>query len=171
MGPPPQRRELSEGERGEVIGMRKAGVSYVAIGRELGFHEDTVRKVCISYESTGAYKPPPWPGRPTILQERDRRVMKRHVTKNQEGQREPLSNITEKFNLNVCINTLAKEFNNLSLYHRIAYKKPYLTEWQRIKRLQYSKDCEDFDYEEWSRVIFSNEMGIQTGSNERKVWV
>jgi hypothetical protein len=151
--------------------MQKAGVSYAAIGRELGFHEDTVRKVYIYYESTEARKAPPRPGRPTILQERDRRVIKRHVTKNREGRREPLSDITEKFNLNVCINTLAKEFNNLGLYHRIACKKLYLTEQQRIKRLQYAKDCEDFDYEEWSRVIFSDEMGIQTGSNDRKVWV
>jgi transposase-like protein len=85
MAPPPPRRELSEGERGEVIGMRKAGVSYAAIGRELSINSETVRKIWNYYEETGARKPPPRPGRPTILQERDRRVMKRHVTKNREG--------------------------------------------------------------------------------------
>ena len=30
---------------------------------------------------------------------------------------------------------------------------------------------EDFGFDEWSRVLFSDEMGIQTGSNDRKVWV
>jgi transposase len=171
MVPPPRRRELTEGERGEIIGMRKAGMSFAAIGRELSVHEETVRKVWIYYESTGEHKPLPRQGRPTILKEHDRRIIKRHITKNREGRREPLGNITEKFNLDVCVDTLAKELNKLGLYHRTARKKPYITEQQRIKRLQFAKDCQDFGYDEWSRVLFSDEMGIQTGSNDRKVWV
>jgi hypothetical protein len=91
--------------------------------------------------------------------------------KNREGRREALCDITEKFNLNVCIDTLAKEFNKLGLSHRIARKKPYISERQCINRLKFAKDCEAFGFEEWSRVIFSDEMGIQTGSNDRKVWV
>ena len=85
MVPPPPRRELTEGEQGEIIGMQKAGMSFAAIGRELCINDETVRKVWIYYEKTGARKPRPRPERPTILKERDRRVIKRHVTKNQEG--------------------------------------------------------------------------------------
>ena len=82
---PPPRRELTEGEQGEVIGMRKGGMSFAAIGRELCVNDETVRKVWIYYEKTGKRKPSPWQGRLTILKECDRRVIKRHVTKNQEG--------------------------------------------------------------------------------------
>jgi transposase len=85
MVPPPPRRELTEGEWGEIIGMRKMGMSFTAIGRKLCVNDETVRKVWIYYEETGAHKPPPRPGRPTILKEHDRRVIKRHVTKNREG--------------------------------------------------------------------------------------
>jgi hypothetical protein len=119
MTPPPQRHKLNEGEQGEIIRIRKGGMSYAAIGRELCVNPETVRQVWIYYEITGARKPPPWPSRPTILQKHDRRVIKHHVTKNREGRREPLCDITKKFNLNICIDTLAKEFNNLSLIHRI----------------------------------------------------
>src|SRR6202035_395244 len=138
---------------GEIIGMRKGGMSYAAIAPKLGANPETVRQVWIYYEITGARKPPPRPGRPTILQEHDRRVIKRHVTKNREGRREPLYDITKKFNLNVCIDTLAKEFNNLGLAHRIARRKPYLSECQRINRLKFARDCEDFEFDEWSRVL------------------
>ena len=85
MVPSPLRRELTEGERGEVIGMRKGGMSFAAIGQKLCVNDETVRKVWIYYEKTGKRKPPSQQGRPTILKERDRRVIKRHVTKNQEG--------------------------------------------------------------------------------------
>jgi len=64
-----------------------------------------------------------------------------------------------------------KEFNKLGLYHRIARKKPYLTERQRINRFKFATNCEDFGFDKWSRILFSDEMGIQTGSNDRKVWV
>ena len=169
MASPPPRRELTEGERSEVIGMRKGGMSYAAIGRDLDVNRETVRKVWNYYETTGERKPPLWPGRPTILQEHDRRVIKRHVTKNREGRRTSLTDITEKFNLNVCIDTLAKEFNKLGLYHQIAWKKPYLSEHQQAKRLQFAKDCESFKFDKWTRVIYSDEMGIQMGSNDCKV--
>jgi hypothetical protein len=144
-------------------------MSFAAIGRDHCLNPETVRKVWIYYEETGARQPPTRPGRATILQERDRRIIKRHVKKNREGRREALCDITEKFNLNVCIDTLAKEFNKLGLSHRIARKKPYISERQCINRLKFAKDCEAFGFEEWSRVIFSDEMGIQTGSNDRKV--
>ena len=76
MTPPPKRRELTEGERGEVIGMQKAGISFAAIGRKLDVNEETVRKVWIYSETTDARKPPPRSSRPTILTDRDRRVIK-----------------------------------------------------------------------------------------------
>jgi protein associated with RNAse G/E len=91
------------------------------------------------------------------------------VTKNRDGQREPLSDITKKFNFNICIDTLTKEFNNLGFYYRIAWKKPYLSEQQHIKRLQFVKDCPDFGDDKWTHVLYSDEMGIQTGSNNHKV--
>jgi predicted transcriptional regulator len=41
----PQRQELSQGTRGEVVGLRKAGKTFPEIEAELGVKADTARKI------------------------------------------------------------------------------------------------------------------------------
>jgi hypothetical protein len=45
MVPLPPKWELTEGEQGEVIGIRKGGISFAAIGQELCVNDETVQKV------------------------------------------------------------------------------------------------------------------------------
>jgi transposase len=125
MTPPLQRRQLKSGERGEIIGMRKCGATFIAIAMNLELKRDTVRKVWNYYEETGrVVPPPPRTGRPPIMTDRDRRHLKRHVKASREHQREALSDITATLNLNVSEDTLCNELEKLNLNYRVARKKP-----------------------------------------------
>jgi hypothetical protein len=37
--------------------------------------------------------------------------------------------------------------------------------------IKVARDYEEFEFDKWIQVLFSDEMGIQTGLNDRKVWV
>ena len=56
---PPRYAPPTTTERGEVIGLRKARMSYAVIGYDLDVNRETVRKVWNYYETTGKRKPPP----------------------------------------------------------------------------------------------------------------
>jgi hypothetical protein len=119
MAPPPQRRQLKPEEWGEIIGMRKCGVSFATIAMNLELKCDTVRKVWNYYKETGHVVPPPRTGWPPIISERDCRHLRRHVKAIREYRREALADITLTLNFNVSEDTLCNELKKLNLNHHI----------------------------------------------------
>ena|SRR2546423_12298863 len=139
MAPLPQRQQLKPDERGEIIGMRRCGVTFPTIAMNLDLKCDTVRKVWNYYEETGRVVPPPRTGRPPILSEYDCRQLKRHVKSSREHRHEPLADITSALNFNVSEDTLINELKKLNLNHRVAQKKPWLHPAQKLARLEFEK--------------------------------
>ena len=85
---------------------------------------------------------------------------KSHKTKHHKG--EKAFNGHNKFNFNVCIDTLQNELTNLNLNHQIVRKKKrFLTLKQCENRMNLISNCELYGFEEWSRVIFRDEIAIQ----------
>jgi len=172
MKQPPPRAELSEGLRGEIISMRKHNHTFSAIAAELAVHEDTARKVWNYYEKHGAYKHPSRPGRPALTDDRTRRQLKRHIMTNRDTRREPLSVLMSKLNISVCPKTLRKEITvELGMGHRIERRKPWLSPTQIAARLKFAKEHIHWTVEDWRVVIWTDEMGMQTGTNEGPIWV
>jgi hypothetical protein len=55
--------------------------------------------------------------------------------------------------------------------HRIERKRPYLSVKQKQLRLNFARAFIHWTIEDWRRVIFTDEMGMQTGANQGQVWV
>ena len=81
-----------------------------------------------------------------------------------------LSDITNQLNLNVSEDTLCRELANLGLNHRIAKRKPNLNEKQGKRHLSFALKYKHWGFEEWSRLIWTDEMGAQAALND-KVWI
>jgi transposase len=143
----------------------------VAIALNLELKSDTVRKVWNYYEETGRVSPPPRSGRPPILTDRDRRHLKRHVKANRGHRRQALSDITTTLDFNVSERTLCNELQKINLNHRVARKKPWLRPAQKFAHLEFEKKYGDWDFDEWTRAIWTDEMAMQTASNGGKVYV
>ena len=144
----PPRRQLTVAERAEIIGMRKCGATFVAIGLNLQLKRNTVQKVWHYYEKTGLVSPPPRPGRPPIFTDRDRRQLKRYVRANRVNRRQALSDITATLNFDVSDWTLRNELRKVYLNHRVARKKPWLRPAKKLARLEFAHEYEDWDFEE-----------------------
>lgn len=168
----PQRGdEVPVGLKGVVIGMRKAEKSYPEIEEDTGVKADTARAIYNRFNNTINFTSAPRSGRPKKLSNRDRLEVKRYIQKDRGTRREPLKDISNKLKLNVHPNTLRTAIQEMGMGHRIARKKPYLSLQQKAARLQFAKDYIHWTWEDWWRVIFTDEMGIQTEANQGRIWI
>jgi transposase len=75
-------RELTDFERGKVIGLYKAGESERAISKKTDYGKTTIHNIILKYNEMGAISVVPRSGRPKKLTERDKRHLKAIVTQN-----------------------------------------------------------------------------------------
>jgi IS30 family transposase len=68
------RRRISEAERWQIIGMHTAGMSFKAIGRQMGYHYTVVSRLVRKHTQTNNVKDLPRSGRPRVTADRERLV-------------------------------------------------------------------------------------------------
>lgn len=61
-------------------------------------------------------------------------------------------------------NTVRKVWSDIGIYHRIAAKKPFLTEAHKEERLGFALEHINTD---WSRIIFSDEKTFQSDRHQK----
>ena len=122
------RKELSQSQRGQIIGAFKSGQNALTIAKILGFAKATVYKTIKRYEETGSEDPVKCQGCPKTLSERDKRALNRITVNNHQV---PLAVITSELNTKLdnslstrTVHTYLKEMGWNSC---IACKKPLLT--------------------------------------------
>ena len=161
--------KISPSKRGMFVRMRQAGLTFTAISENVACSADAAWKLWNRYLERGTVYLAAQPGKPKVLSERDSRHLKRYVTHDRETRRESLTAILENLNLNAHPDTIATELKSFGLRHRIACKRPYLSKKQKEARLAFAKKYIYWMAEEWRCVIFTDEMGMQTGSNGGRV--
>src|SRR5271167_1168890 len=120
-------KELSSGQRGEIVGAYRIGTRAATIARTFGFPPSTVYDIINRYKQTGSIQSKPRPGRPKSLNDRDQRVVKRVVL---AGRRKTLGEITNevnaRLNMTLCKNTVRKYVAEAGFSSCAACKKPLL---------------------------------------------
>src|SRR4051794_7065128 len=89
------RKELSQSQRGQIIGAFKMGGNPLSIAKTLGLPRSTVYKTVKRYKETGSEEPVKRQGRPKTLSERDKRALNRIAVNNRKA---PLAEITKELN-------------------------------------------------------------------------
>ncbi|GIY15377.1 transposable element Tc1 transposase [Caerostris extrusa] len=87
--------ELSDFEKGIIIGYHKCGRSSKDISRDLKYPKSTVAYVIKKWKVSGDCRNVPRVGRPTKLEDGDRRVLTREIRKNST---QPMALIREGLN-------------------------------------------------------------------------
>ena len=172
-----QRKELSEFQRGEIIGAWKCRefcekLSERKISEILGYPKSTVHEVIAAYRDHGIEKPSPRSGRPPILTERDGRHLMQILNKNRKTNLNELyENFVSSTSVNVSKFTLRRYLHKLKVYGRIGAKKPFVNAANRMKRLSWAKKRKNW-IDEWEKIIWSDESRFVVfgGDGKRYVW-
>ena len=73
------RRRISEAQRWQIIGMHTTGMSFKAIGRQMGYHYIVVSRLVRKRTQTNNVKDLSRSGRPRVTSDRDDRALQRLV--------------------------------------------------------------------------------------------
>jgi transposase len=127
-------RELSDFERGEIVGLSKGNFSYRKIAVILDIPKSTVGDVVKKYNEQGSTTTAPRSGRPKILSEYDKKQLIK-ITK--ENRFNTLEELTENFktmmNISVSSRTLQRTLHEEGYSGHAAKKKPFISEANRKK--------------------------------------
>jgi len=129
-----QRKELTDFERGEIVGLSKGKVSIRKIADILKHPKSTVGEVIKKYNEQGATTTASRSGRPKILSERDNRHLLKIVKENRNN---TLEELTENFNTSMAISvsnrTVQRTLHKEGYSGHAAKKKPFVSEQNRKK--------------------------------------
>jgi len=149
------------------------GSKFTTIGALLNMNANTVRKIYRRWEETGDCASAPRSGAPKKLTDTDLRHIRRHIQHDREARRQPLNDIINDLQLQVSKFTLKRAIvDDLGMGRRIQRESPWLSASQKAKRLKFAKEHITWTEEDWTRVVFSDEMALQTmpNSGEKYVW-
>ena len=149
----PKTRELSEFERGEIIGLWKGGYVERDIMDILDHPKSTIHNIIEKYKIEHQISNAPRSGRPPKLTERNVRYLVKTVKKDRQ---QSLDEITEKFNqtsiVSVSSSTIKRTLHDEGFYGRAGKRKPLVSKANRKKRLEWCRTRRDWD-SEWDIII------------------
>jgi len=161
--------ELPDTLRAQIVILHQTGDSYAEIEQFLGVPHKTAR---LKWEKDGCFSSSPRSSRPKSLHERAVRHIARHITSSRDTRRQALGDITNQLHLSVCPKTLRKTItDDIGLGYKIERKKPWLSPDQKANRLRFALEHIHWTEEAWMRVVWTDEMGVQTDANQGQKWV
>lgn len=153
---------LTEKQRGGIISARKLGHSYRAIATALGCHQKTVGRVLAQHANPEETPPKKSLGRPPLIDTKGCERLKTLVT---DGRRQftakALRNTwEEKEGKSVCVKTIRRTLHKIGLHSRIAARKPFIKEANRVKRLAWCRERQGWRLLDWKKVFFTDEKSF-----------
>lgn len=160
--------ELSPFQRGFLVGQAAQGRSYYGIAKAANLHKNTVRNVIqnTSLQQNGESRARS--GRPPIVTDRDRRHIIRIARVNPRATYQELK---EKTGHNFSKSTAYRILKEYGLTNWLAKQRPLLTPEVAAIRLAWCLKRRAWDWDEWSKVIWSDECSVERGTGKERAWV
>jgi hypothetical protein len=148
--------QLSDEEKGIIIGMKNKNASYREIGLHLGRDHSSVRRFYDKYEQSGDSSRSDGSGRPHKLKERDMRHVKITATNDPFIS---LAKIRDDLNLGyVCPRTIARALSGYcGICSHWSKRKPFISAANKKKRLQWAKEHRHWTINEWRNIVWTDE--------------
>lgn len=166
---------LSEEIKYNIIFLKRDGLTNSAVAREIlarhgrKVHSATVKRVWERYQRTGDVANA-WneEGRPPALTQEDRERLEEAVI---EDRYLSCSELKDLLGFDVSLATINRELNDLGYNAYKTIKKPFLSESNMNQRFEFAEEHEDWELEDWSQVIFSDESSFSVLNSDGRSFV
>jgi len=177
MAPPhthkPSLKPIEKGiQRHEVVVLADLGWGYKRISKKTGVPVPTLQGILQRYRMYGRLDDAHRSGCPTLLSEANLQAIERAV---ENDPRASLNDLTERLHclgLRVGRTTINKATKQLGFKLRIPRKKPFLDEFQRIRRKYWCYQRTSWKLCKWRRIVWLDECKVEfstTAQPGRKV--
>jgi transposase len=167
-----KKKELTDFERGKIIGYYEAGDSERAISEKTGYGKTTIHNIITKYCKTGAVTVAFRSGRPKKLTKRDKRHLKAVINKNRREPEEKIREIyTESSGNDISRSTMQRTLYNMGYNSCTALRKPSVSERNRKIRLNWARERRLWTIDDWKKVVWSDESRFTMFQNDGKIRV
>ena len=164
----PLNKELSDFERGRIIGQWECGKKTREIADALGLTQSQVTRAISAFRDKQQVTVQPRSGRPRSMSDRNIRYLAQEVRKITAD--ELVQQMDEQLNISVSQRTIRSYLYEAGFHSRVGKRKPFISEQNRKKRLQWCKERRTWD-NEWKTVIWSDESRFTLYQNDAHVRV
>lgn len=161
-------RRIPEDTRQEVASRIRDGLSSRAIGAQLGVSPASVKRIRLELAPD---VPSPSSGRPRSLSARDRRAVVRAVT---SGRADTAPQVVRELScggVTVSVQSVRRALKDAGLKAYVKKRKPLLSARHRKARLEFAQRHRSWTFEDWSRVIFSDETKFNRLGSDGRKWI
>lgn len=154
----PKTKEICADERGIILKLRNEGKSLREIAKTMGRSHSSIQYVIKNFQSTGSILSKARTGRPSKLTEREKRTILASVKENPRITASKISeNLRESFSKHIHEDTVRKILKKNDYHGRVARRKPYISDINRQKRMDFANEYIKMAPEFWEKVLFSDE--------------
>ncbi|XP_073410924.1 cytosolic arginine sensor for mTORC1 subunit 1 isoform X1 [Dendrobates tinctorius] len=153
--------DLSDFQRGQIVGARMAGASVAESAQMLGVARGTVSKVMTAFEREGKMSAAKHrSGRKSKLTERDHRTLKRIVREDRKTRAPKITaELNEHLQNPVSTKTVRRELHKSGFHGRAAIRKPLLSITNVSKHLEWCRNLQNWSLEQLKRGILRRIIG------------
>lgn len=159
--------------RSKIVSMfNDAKLSQVVIARRLNISRHAVQNALNKHKQFDSFTDLPRSGRPSKLSTRDLRDLKRCSLKNRRLTAPDLQGeLSIGGGPSVSRRTIGRHLCHMGLYGRIAVKKPFVSEVNRKKRIDFARNFAHWTFLDWSKVLFSDESKFDYFTSKSRIFV
>jgi len=161
---------ISYEKRARIYALVQEGYPSRYIEKKENVSQSSVVRIARKVRTTGSVKDLPKSGRQRIFTGRDERNIINMLTTGEcSNAVEIQKNLKTNKRINVSSSTVKRTLRRNGFSSRIKRKKPYLKKKHRGLRLKFAKKYKDWGFDEWKRVIWSDESKFMIfGSDGRE---
>ena len=161
------RRELSEFERGRIVGIHDGGAKKAEIQRFYSHPYSTVLDTIANNELRNDGHSKSRSGAPKSYSPAEERRVLRHVRR---FPKDTYAQVIEACSLSCKKNTVKKILKEHGIKNWKCKKRPYLTQKNANKRLAWCLAHRGRTIEEWGMIMWSDECSVERGRGKRAEW-
>jgi transposase len=159
--------ELSEGIRGQIVLLHSQGESERNIAKTIKCSRGAVQLTLKRHKTTGCFKSKRRTGRKKKTTAREDRILSRMSLKNRRRTSHLLSHDLEgATGTKISARTTRRRLTECGIKACKPRKKPWVSEKNMKKRLEWAKRHKDWTSAEWSKVIWSDESNFEVRKNK-----
>ena len=148
---------LSEIKRAQIVALSGEIYSQVEIARKMECSRKWVQTMIKGYKETKSFKNREGQGRKKSTTTREDRSLKRASLADRRKSSSGLSaELREGANKNISARTVRRRLLEVGLKGCKAWKKPYLSQANKKKRLEFAKNHENWTPDVWGKIVWSD---------------